>query len=637
MKRFLRTVLAIACLLTLSTPAFAQKKAGATEKEYGNIVVYLETAEWGQNAPYNQLCLTSSGAQAKTGCVPTAYGILMHYHKWPANAYEKKVYHSGTGESITLGHEYDWENMLNNYSASYNETEATAVATLMRDLGWAYGVEYGTGSTQSGSGGEGAAKLVDVFKYRSETPNSQSAQFGTVRDIVANDKLWIEYIKQSLDAGCPIPYSSTTTSGGRHIFILDGYTDNGYFHFNWGWGGQGNGWFKLDNMKPDTYSDYSKSHRAYFMLKPDKKAHTISVSVNDSSAGTATVNGESSITLNEGETATLVATPNEGYMFKNWTLNGTETSREAIYRITATAPADYIANFEEITAVTEVTIKAESTTGGTATVNGTAETTVAIGTAITLTATPDDGYRFVEWRAGTEVVARTPSFTTSAQSDRTYTALFEEAATETVTITLKGSGGYYYVGNSTARVLEVEKGSSVSIRAQAAEGSGKKFAYWSTGNTIASGKGTIHTNKNPYEFIANKDITFYVNFVSGDVDLNVTVAAEATAGGEATINGGKSQDIALGSDITFVATAHNGYYFTAWTDSNGNIVSTEPVYTSVVREAMILTANFEGATEIKEIGAEVKKDLIYDITGRPLERISSPGIYIINGKKVLVK
>ena len=81
---------------------------------------------------------------------------------------EKKVYHSGTGESITLGHEYDWENMLDSYSGTYSGTEADAVATLMRDLGWAYGVEYGTGSTQSGSGGEGAAKLVDVFKYKSE-------------------------------------------------------------------------------------------------------------------------------------------------------------------------------------------------------------------------------------------------------------------------------------------------------------------------------------------------------------------------------------------------------------------------------------------------------------------------------------
>ena len=96
----------------------------------------------------------------------------------------------------------------------------------------------------------------------------------TGRDVLGNDELWVQYIKESLDAGCPIPYSSTTTSGGRHIFILDGYTDNGYFHFNWGWGGQGNGWFKLDDMRPDAYSDYSRSHKAYFMLKPDKADDT---------------------------------------------------------------------------------------------------------------------------------------------------------------------------------------------------------------------------------------------------------------------------------------------------------------------------------------------------------------------------
>ena len=249
-------------------------KAAANEAEIGNIVVNLNTAPWGQNSPYNALCYTAKGAQAKTGCVPTAYAIIMFHHKWPKSANEKKVYHSGTGESIILGHEYDWDNMLHSYSGDYSDEEAQAVATLMRDLGYAYQVEYGTSSTQSGSGGEGAAKLIDVFKYRSETPNSASATKATNRDVLGNNALWIEYIKQSLDAGCPIPYSSTTTGGGRHIFVLDGYTDKDYFHFNWGWGGQGNGWFKLDDMRPDAYSDYSKSHRAYFMLKPDKPEDT---------------------------------------------------------------------------------------------------------------------------------------------------------------------------------------------------------------------------------------------------------------------------------------------------------------------------------------------------------------------------
>ena len=261
------------CAIFMTANASAQDNYNATTM---GEKIYLETANWGQNSPFNKQIFTSYGGStnAKAGCVPTAYAILMAYHQWPQCANEKKVYHSGTGESIVLGHEYDWENMLHNYSGSYTDAQATAVATLMRDLGYAYQVEYGTGSTQSGSGGEGAAKLLDVFKYKCESPNIQSAQCATTRDVVGNDELWVQYIKESLDAGCPIPYSSTSTSGGRHIFILDGYTDNGYFHFNWGWGGQGNGWFRLDNMKPDAYSDYSRSHKAYFMLMPDRPDDT---------------------------------------------------------------------------------------------------------------------------------------------------------------------------------------------------------------------------------------------------------------------------------------------------------------------------------------------------------------------------
>lgn len=579
MKGVLRTAAtAIACLLTLSTASFSQEKT--TEAEYGNIVVYLETASWGQNTPYNKLCFTAKGAQAKTGCVPTAYAILMQYHKWPASAQEKKVYHSGTGESITLGHEYDWENMLPAYSGTYSDAEADAVATLMRDLGWAYEVDYGTGSTQSGAGGEGAAKLVNIFKYKSESPNIQGAQYGTVRDVVANDKLWIEYIKQSLDAGCPIPYSSTTTSGGRHIFILDGYTDKGYFHFNWGWGGQGNGWFKLDDMTPDASSNYSKSHRAYFMLKPDKPEEVEGGDNSGEEEGNEGDNGE----------------------------NG--------------APA-------------EVSIKAESTTGGTATVNSDKETVVPVGKILSLLATPDEGYTFTEWRVGNEVVSTDAFFSTTAQNDRVYTAVFVENS-GTVTIEVKGSGGYMYVGSGTDRKLDVAKGSTTFIRAQAAEDNGKKFAYWSTGNTMASGKGTILTNENPYSFIATEKIAFYANFVAEDADLNVTVEAAATTGGSATIYGEQKQSIALGSKLVFKAKAESGYHFTCWTRGT-EVVSTEPVYNTVARETMTVTANFEkiattGIENIEDGTGKVKT--VYDLLGRKVEN-PTKGVYIINGNTIL--
>jgi hypothetical protein len=57
------------------------------------------------------------------------------------------------------------------------------------------------------------------------------------------------------------------------MFVIDGYTDNGYFHFNFGWNGSGNGWFKLDAITPYQGDDYSwkqdSEHYANFNLKPD--------------------------------------------------------------------------------------------------------------------------------------------------------------------------------------------------------------------------------------------------------------------------------------------------------------------------------------------------------------------------------
>ena len=42
-------------------------------------------------------------------------------------------------------------------------------------------------------------------------------------------------------------------------------------------------------------------------------------------------------------------------------------------------------------------------------------------------------------------------------------------------------------------------------------------------------------------------------------------------------------------------------------------------------------------TAIEGIDSEVEKNIIYDLTGRKIKRITTSGIYIINGKKVLVK
>jgi hypothetical protein len=42
-------------------------------------------------------------------------------------------------------------------------------------------------------------------------------------------------------------------------------------------------------------------------------------------------------------------------------------------------------------------------------------------------------------------------------------------------------------------------------------------------------------------------------------------------------------------------------------------------------------------TTIEGVDAEVEEDVIYDLSGRRITEITNSGIYIVNGKKVLVK
>ena len=59
---------------------------------------------------------------------------------------------------------------------------------------------------------------------------------------------------------------------------------------------------------------------------------------------------------------------------------------------------------------------------------------------------------------------------------------------------------------------------------------------------------------------------------------------------------------------------------------------------AVTTSVASLSFRFPGTTGIEEVTTEngnVKA--IYDLTGRRVEAITAPGIYIVNGKKTLVK
>lgn len=215
-------------------------EAYVTRASVHAAIAPLMKTVWNQTTPFNNLCPVVNGYRCPTGCVATAVAQVMKYYNYPASGTGRVT---GPTDWLRLDNiKFDWENMIDSYNGSYTNTQATAVATLMQAVGYACKMSY----SPNGSGALGinaALALFNNFKYN---PNIQYLER---RYINATD--WDEIIYGELKAGRPVVYGGQSTSVG-HEFVCDGYDGNGYYHFNWGWGGMSDGYFLLDALNPDS-------------------------------------------------------------------------------------------------------------------------------------------------------------------------------------------------------------------------------------------------------------------------------------------------------------------------------------------------------------------------------------------------
>lgn len=105
------------------------------------------------------------------------------------------------------------------------------------------------------------------------------------------------------------------------------------------------------------------------------------------------VNGtvEGADTYKDNATATLTATANDSYVFKNWTKNGAEVSTENPYSFTVTEDVELVANFDG--PFCELILNTNDENKGT--VSGAGFYTQ--GQTVTIEATPKDGYKLLYW------------------------------------------------------------------------------------------------------------------------------------------------------------------------------------------------------------------------------------------------
>lgn len=220
------------------TPVMAQSSSAKAP-----IAPMLHTT-WDQGTPYNNLCPKSGSTRTYTGCVATAAAQVMNFFQYPEKGTGTITYKDNyTTRTLNLDNKsFDWSNMLDSYSGEYTTTQADAVAYLMQAVGYASQMSYST----SASGAHSNIMIEGVKKYFNYNQKAQ---------ILYRDNFplaqWEDIIYEQLQKVGPVYYAGDDQVQGGHAFVCDGYSSDGYFHFNWGWSGMYDGYFKLTALVPE--------------------------------------------------------------------------------------------------------------------------------------------------------------------------------------------------------------------------------------------------------------------------------------------------------------------------------------------------------------------------------------------------
>ena len=287
-----------------------------------------------------------------------------------------------------------------------------------------------------------------------------------------------------------------------------------------------------------------------------------------------------------GEICTVTATANPGWVFTNWTEEGTVVSEDLEYSFVVTDDRDLVAIFtkgcDEVTY--ERVTEAPSDWSGTYLL--VYQSSTNSGYAFNGTVTGGDGYS-----------------TSIAISDGT--TIHELGGAAELTIEKISGSNYYYIKNGSnylyAQSTSLYQGSNAS-------GNTYQWSLTMSGNYV-----NIHTAASSYQLYFNTSTssTFYQRIYPASrnttnlylyrktdciaSEFNITATAEPAEGGIV-----EGADIYFeGETCTLIATANEGYAFVNWTE-NGAEVSTEAEYTFEVTGERTLVANFEQQTTVVE-------------------------------------
>ena len=426
---------------------------------------------------------------------------------------------------------------LNQYTISTaTEGNGTAIG------GHAY--DYGTTATLTATAGTGSS-----FEgwYKNGNRVSTNAQYSFTVSESAEYTAKFTLNKYTITVVADDPNNGSVTGGGEFDYgtqtSISASPGSGY---NFG------GWDDGITANPRTITvSETKTYTAIFT---QKTYYGVSVDYN-SEMGTVTGTGsfEENTVINN-----LVATPKTGYFFEKWSDGKTSATYPTF---TLTGNVSLSAIFKPIAYT--ITGIANPATYGNVTVEG--GSSHDYNTDVTITATPNYGYKFVNWEDGG---ATTPVRTIRVSGDESFTANFAKlqfhiyANSDNEAMgTVSGAGNYDYLEEATLT---------------ATPKTGYVFSKWQKDGSDYSTNASITVS-------VEAEATYTAFFKPDRYAITIEKEGEGTTSGNGTYD--------YNTNATLTATAADGYTFSRW-EKDGVQVSTESSYTVKVTAAATYKAVF---------------------------------------------
>ena len=464
--------------------------------------------------------------------------------------------------------------------------------------------------------------------------------------IVAN---FTELEKYTITAVADVPAAGTVLGAGTYYegadVTITAVPNNGYEFVNWTENDE------VIGEEPTLSFTAQEQKNVVAHFEANFEGYTVSLNVEEGGI----VSGAG---LYPAESEVTVTAESQGkYSFIAWNdSEGNELSTDASYTFVITSDVALTAVFERF--YSKYTIEVVSADEQAGTVSGSGKYTED--DEVTVTALPNDGYRFWRWTSNGVEVSTSAEYTFVCEKKLSLQAEFKKIYTvqiadfeggsvkglttdvfdenEQVTLVISLDENYTFVAWKNAETDQVlseslvytftvtanirlavelkEKGKLCTVSVQTGGTvSGLRNGQYEAGETVtliatpSEGylfdgwvqDGQVVSTETRLSFVVSDNVNIYARFIPEPQKVTVTVATNDETFGSVIGDGEYTE----GDEITLIATPENGYEFVAW-KKDGKILSNLPtLYYTIVDDCTIEAEfRFIEKTAVAEVGEE---------------------------------